>query len=123
MNKKRRSLDIAREVLSIASVKVRKTKIMYRANLNFLQVEKYLTILQGSGLLEHDGDSEYLITRRGKEFLQLYEAYLEQSKRLREKVERNMKDRLRLENMCFNSKSEANKMVSEKIFSSDARAE
>ena len=110
MNKNRRSLDIVREVLSIALVKVRKTKIMYGANLNFLQVEKYLRILQGSGLLEFDGDSGYLITETGLEFLQLYEAYLERSTRLREDVERNMRDRLRLENMCFNSKAEASKI-------------
>ena len=110
MNKNRHSLDIVREVLSIVSVKVRKTRIMYRANLSFVQVEKYLTVLLGSGLLKHDGDSGYLITERGLEFLQLYEDYLERSTRLRDEVERNMKDRLRLENMCFNTKSETTQM-------------
>ena len=110
MNKNRRSLDIVREVLSIVSVRVRKTKIMYRANLSFVQVEKYLTVLLGNGLLKHDGDSGYLITERGKEFLQLYEDYLERSTHLREEVETNMRDRLLLENMCFSNKSEANQM-------------
>jgi predicted transcriptional regulator len=107
MNKNRRGLDIVREVLSIVSVRVRKTKIMYGANLSFVQVEKYLTVLLGSGLLKHDGDSGYLITERGMEFLQLYEDHLERSTRLREEVERNMRDRLRLENMCFSNKSDA----------------
>jgi len=107
MNKNRRGLDIVREVLSIVSVRVRKTKIMYGANLSFVQVEKYLTVLLGSGLLKHDGDSGYLITERGTEFLQLYEDHLERSTRLREEVERNMRDRLRLENMCFSNKSDA----------------
>jgi hypothetical protein len=41
------------------------------------------------------------------EFLQLYEDHLERSTRLREEVERNMRDRLRLENMCFSNKSDA----------------
>ena len=114
MNKNRCGLDIVREVLSIASVKVRKTKIMYGANLSFHQVEKYLSVLLRSGLLEHDVDSGYLITGAGRGFLVLYEGYLERSNVLREEVERNTKDRLRLENMCFNSQSEINQTGLEK---------
>ena len=108
MNKNRCSLDIVREVLSIASVKVRKTRIMYGANLSFLQLEKYLSALLGSGLLAHDGDSGYLVTGTGMEFLHLYEDYIERSTRLREDVERNTIERLRLENMCFNNNCESN---------------
>lgn len=106
--KNRSSLGIVREVLSIASVKVRKTRIMYGANLSFLQLEKYLTALLGSGLLAHDGDSGYLVTGSGMEFLQLYDDYLERSARLGAEVERNKKDRLQLENMCFNNSCKVN---------------
>jgi predicted transcriptional regulator len=102
LKKNRHGLDIVREVLSIASVKVRKTRIMYGANLSFVQVERYLRLLLGSGLLEHDGDYSYLVTGTGIEFLQLYSDYLERSTRLKEDVERNTRDRLRLEKMCFN---------------------
>jgi predicted transcriptional regulator len=107
MNKNRCSLDIAREVLSIASVRARKTRIMYGANLSFRQVQKYLSTLLRNGLLEHDDDSGYLITKAGREFLSLYEDYLTRSKGLSKEVERNTKDRLQLECMCFNSKGEA----------------
>jgi predicted transcriptional regulator len=108
LNKNRCSLDIAWEMLSIVSVKMRKTRIMYGANLSFVQLEKYLAALLGSGLLECDGDSGYLITARGKEFLELYEDYVERSTHLKEEVDRNLKDRLRLENMCFRDKNPAN---------------
>jgi predicted transcriptional regulator len=100
VNKNRCSLDIVHEMLSIASVKVRKTKIMYGANLSFLQLEKYLSALLGSGLLAYDGDSGYLITRTGMEFLHQYNDYVERSTRLKSEVERNTKDKLHLENMC-----------------------
>jgi len=100
-------LDIAREVLFIASVRARKTRIMYGANLSFRQVQKYLNTLLNNGLLEHDVDSGYLITDVGRAFVSLYEDYLERSKGLRCEVERNTKDRLQLESMCFNSKGEA----------------
>jgi predicted transcriptional regulator len=101
VSKNRCSLDIVQAMLSIASVRSRKTKIMYGANLSFHQVEKYLGFLLSSGLLEHDVGSGYLITEVGREFLSLYEEYLEQSNVLRQEVERNNKDRLQLEKYVF----------------------
>ena len=99
-NRNRNSLDIVREVLSITLVKVCKTRIMYGANLNFLQLEKYLGALLGNALLSFDGDSGYLTTKSGKEFLQLYEDYLKRSTRLKGEIETHAKDRHHLENMC-----------------------
>jgi predicted transcriptional regulator len=99
-NKNRNSLDIVREILSIASAKVCKTRIMYGANLSFLQLEKYLSTLLGNALLWFDGDSGYLTTASGKEFLKLYADYLERSTRLMGEVESHTKDRQYLENLC-----------------------
>jgi predicted transcriptional regulator len=104
LNKNRDRLDIVNEVLTIAQIKMRKTRIMYRANLSYVQAEKYLAVLLGSGLLAHDGDYSYLITERGKEFLQLYNNYLAESANLMGEVERNLGFRLRLETMCFSDK-------------------
>jgi predicted transcriptional regulator len=105
-NKNRSSLDIVQKVLSIALVKVCKTRIMYGANLSFLQLEKYLRMLLGNALLSFDGDSGYLTTSTGQEFLKLYEDHLKRSTRLIGEVERNAKDRLQLENMCGIVKAE-----------------
>jgi len=101
--KYRYSLEIVRDMLFIASVKVRKTRIMYRANLSFRQTEKYLKSLLENGLLEYQNDSCYVITRRGKDFLQMYEDYLERSRRIGEDINGARKDRQLLENMCFNN--------------------
>ena len=98
--KNRSSLDIVRDVLSIALVKVCKTRIMYKANLNFLQLERYLRALLGNSLLSFDGDSGYLTTPSGKEFLQLYGDYLRKYSDLKGEVQKNTKDRQHLENMC-----------------------
>lgn len=100
--KNRRRLDIVRDMLSILSVKVRKTRIMYQANLSYLQVEKYLNGLLESGLVEYDGHSCYFITGKGKEFLQMHANYVERCKRIVEDVEGAYKDRLLLESLCFN---------------------
>jgi predicted transcriptional regulator len=109
VNKNRDRLDIVRDMLSIASTKVRKTRIMYQANMNYAQVEKYLKTLLEEGLLERDGGSCYLTTGKGKEFLRVYADYLERCRRLNEEVNGTVKHRLLLENMCFNSKGETNR--------------
>jgi predicted transcriptional regulator len=98
--KNRSSLDIAREILTIALVNVCKTRIMYRANLSFLQLEKYLRALLENALLSFDGNSGYFTTNSGKEFLALYEDYLRRSTHLRGEVEKNSEDRKHLEKMC-----------------------
>ena len=101
----RSSLDIVRDVLSVASVSARKTRIMYQANLSFVQLEKYLGDLLEKGLLGRDGDSYYLITKKGLEFLKLYDYYVEQLRLIREQENQRRQDRFSLENMFSSSKS------------------
>jgi predicted transcriptional regulator len=102
-NKNRGRLEIVKDVLSIAVVRVRKTRIMYQANLSYTQLEKYLGVLLDRGLMECDDESCYSITWKGKEFLQMYSDYLERVKRIGDEVNGAQKHRLQLENMCFNS--------------------
>jgi predicted transcriptional regulator len=98
----RRSLDIARDILLIVRVRMKKTRIMYQANLSFVQVKKYLHKLLEKGLLRYDGDC-YLITEKGAEFLELYDEYIESCKKLELNLKQNDKDRLMLEHMCSNA--------------------
>lgn len=104
--KNRHKLDIVRDMLSIASVKTRKTRIMYQANLSYRILEKYLNSLLENGLIECE-EAYYLITDRGKQFLQMYADYLEKSKRTVEEItlaHKNVEmEKLKLENMCFNN--------------------
>lgn len=109
VNKNRDRLNIVRDMLAIASSKARKTRIMYQANMNHEQVEKYLKTLLEEGLLERDGGPCYMITRKGREFLRVYADYLERCRRLNEEVNGTAKHRLLLESMCFNAKGETNR--------------
>ncbi len=52
--------------------------------------------------MECTDDSFYMITWRGKEFLQMYNEYLERCKKIGEEIGGANKDKLQLENMCFN---------------------
>lgn len=101
-NKNRGRLEIVKDVLSIALVRVRKTKIMYQANLSYAQLERYRRMLLEQGLVGCHGDSCYLTTWKGKKFLQMYADYLERIKKISDDVNGVLKHRLQLENMCFN---------------------
>ena len=96
----RHSLDIVRDILFVASTSVRKTRIMYQANLSYVQVKKYLHDLLEQGLLKHDEDSCYLVTKKGLEFLELYDNYAERCRLIKEQVHQSIKERKFLENMC-----------------------
>jgi predicted transcriptional regulator len=113
-NKNRGRLEIIRDMLCAASEKTRKTRIMYQANLSYQLLEKYLKSLLESGLVEFVDDSFYLITWRGKEFLQTYDDYLERCRTLGEEIRGVRKDRLLLENMCFNNELGSKQMAKEK---------
>jgi len=113
-NKNRGRLEIVRDMLCAASEKTKKTRIMYQASLSYRLLEKYLRSLLESGLVECVDDSFYLITWKGKEFLQSYDDYLERCRRLGEEISGVRKDRLLLENMCFNNELDSKQMAKEK---------
>ena len=102
--KNRCRLEIVGDVLSIALVKVRKTRIMYQANLSYVQLEKYLRFLLDGDLMQCDQDSCYLVTQKGREFLKTYANYLERCSRVSKEAEGTAKDRQLLEGMYFNGK-------------------
>ena len=70
MRRDRKDIDAA--ILRIAETGVKKTQIVYQANLNFKIVKRYLERLIGQEYLVHDG--LFQTTPRGKEFLLRYDA-------------------------------------------------
>jgi len=98
----RNSLDIVSDILSVALIKARKTKIMYQANLSYVQLQKYLRDLLEKNLLDHDGESFYLATKKGLQFLKLYNEHVEMLKKLEKQKEQCNRDRMMLDRMCSN---------------------
>ena len=94
------STDIVRDILIVASVSVKKTWIMYQANLSYVQLNKYLNNLLKQDLLKHDGASCYLVTNKGLDFLKMYKEYVERGTKLKEQVKQSAKDRSYLEKIC-----------------------
>jgi predicted transcriptional regulator len=113
-NKNRGRLEIVRDMLSVATERIKKTRIMYQANLSYRLMEKYLSDLLDSGLLECDEDCFYMVTWKGKEFLQMYDDYVEQCRRIGDEIRGIRKDKLLLENMCFNDLNDPERVLREK---------
>jgi predicted transcriptional regulator len=85
----RRKLDIIADVLSVASGGAKKTEIMYRANLSYKLLMKYLGEVKRAYLVSFERRERcYVLTSKGKQFLELYKEY---SRRTRY-VERRLND-------------------------------
>ncbi len=67
---KRDRLDIMLGILEIAREPIKKTHILYKANVNYHQLIKYLTLLEALGMI-NSNNGEYLITDKGRMFLDL----------------------------------------------------
>lgn len=71
----RGKIEIMADVLSLSTAGIKKTHIMYRANLSYEQIIHYLSQLLGKGLLMQDvseGSLVYRTTEKGREFLGCY---------------------------------------------------
>jgi DNA-binding PadR family transcriptional regulator len=95
---------------------------MYQANLSYVQTEKYLKGLLESGLVECDGDSCYLITQKGREFLQAYANYLERCSRIRKEADGTVRDRQLLEDICLSGRSNGAQTAVRRMFRRDNQA-
>ena len=71
---RRSRFEIIGGILSLAMDGVRKTSIVYRANLNFNLVNRYLDLLTREGLISSTGGSarKFKATERGLKFLKAY---------------------------------------------------
>lgn len=102
MVKYRDQLRIIADVLAIASGGARKTQIMYRANLSYRLVCRYLSEVLAARLVHCDNEDCYILTRKGKEFLDRYEKYSEICRGLEEQFNRVNSEKVVLKKMIFN---------------------
>jgi len=69
---KRDSLEIMAEILSLCKQPQVRTRVMYRTNLSWRMLQKYLSQLQSKGLLEevHHSSKKYATTKKGLKFVE-----------------------------------------------------
>ncbi|MEM2760540.1 MAG: winged helix-turn-helix domain-containing protein [Nitrososphaerales archaeon] len=72
---KRDRLNILLEILEMANVPIKKTHILYRANINFNQLTTYLNLLLRLEMIEQTKEPfvGYKITGKGRQMLDLFQ--------------------------------------------------
>jgi predicted transcriptional regulator len=100
MAKYRDRLQIIAEILSIVSRGAKKTQIMYQANLSYKLLCRYLGEVLNAGLVGFDDEDCYVLTSKGKEFLDRYGEYSRHRERLRDQLNSVNNEKIVLEQMC-----------------------
>ncbi len=68
---KRQRIEIMAQILAFCKHAKRKTRIMYKNNLNYAQLKDYLALLTSRYLLERNSDT-YVTTEKGQRFLEVF---------------------------------------------------
>jgi predicted transcriptional regulator len=72
----RSRLSIIYHILWICQdTQVSQTQLMYKANLSYFQLKKYVNTLMSKGLVEetlHDGKKSYRSTSRGRQYIEAF---------------------------------------------------
>jgi predicted transcriptional regulator len=94
-------LDIIADILNVVSQEAKKTQIMYQANLSYKVLQRYLTEIVGASLVSFQNDSQlYLLTAKGKQYLDAYKEYIKISKSMEKRLNDFSSKRKVLEELC-----------------------
>jgi predicted transcriptional regulator len=100
-------LDIIADILEVANRNAKKTQIMYQANLSYKVLQKYLTEMAKATLLEfQESKQNYLVTQKGKEFMQTYREYYKNSKSIEKRQSIVNIKRKVLDELCSTKQNE-----------------
>jgi predicted transcriptional regulator len=96
LGRDRESVDIVADILRIAEEGSGKTKIMYRANLSYTLLSKYLHLVGCCGLLNNNA-KRYTLTNKGITFLKKYDSYIQRRKYIADSIMELNSERVILE--------------------------
>ena len=103
MGNYRNRLEIIADILQVASQSAKKTQIMYQANLSYKVLKKYLHDLTVASLISFDfADQSYVITLKGRDFLEAYKDYSKTSKIAEKRINDVNSKKKELEALCGN---------------------
>ena len=100
----RRRIDIIADILNISVTFVKKTQIMFRANLSYKVLQRYLAELVEASLISYEDDKRcYILTNKGREFLDIYEEYSAANKLLKRRLEDARSKKRALDKLCLSN--------------------
>jgi len=102
LSRYRNRLQIIAEILEIVKGGARKTHIMYRANLSYKLLCKYLNEVLECGLVRAKDDESYIVAAKGERFLQRFNSYLKHHKQVNKELQSVEEERAMLEQKYMN---------------------
>jgi predicted transcriptional regulator len=94
-------LDIIADILQVVSGDAKKTQIMYQANLSYRVLQKYLAEITGASLICFEGGKRcYILTDKGRAFLDAYEEYSRTNRQVEKRVNDVRSKKGALEKLC-----------------------
>ena len=101
MGNYRGRLDIIADILHVVSGNAKKTQIMYQANLSYQVLQKYLAEITGASLICFEGGKRcYILTDKGREFLDAYEEYSKTNRHVEKRLNDVRSKKNVLEKLC-----------------------
>jgi len=99
----RSKLEIIADILYVVGQNLaKKTHIMYKANLSYKVLQKYLRNLTAASLINFDNNDQcYVLTRKGQEFLEVYKDYAKTNKSVEKSLNQVNDKKKNLEELCF----------------------
>ena len=101
MGSYRGRLDIIAAILHVVSQSAKKTQIMYKANLSYKLLTKYLTEVSEASLVDFECEKQcYMLTAKGREFLEAYKEYSRGNRHLKKRLNKIDCKKKVLEELC-----------------------
>ncbi|MEM3011663.1 MAG: winged helix-turn-helix domain-containing protein [Candidatus Bathyarchaeia archaeon] len=102
MSSYRNRLDIIADILSVVAPRAKKTQIMYRANLSYKLLTRYLAEVVEAGLVLFESGNHYTLTSKGRVFLNVYKEYAKLNQRMQKQLKDLHNQKKILEELCWN---------------------
>jgi predicted transcriptional regulator len=100
----RSRLDIIADILQVVSQNAKKTQIMYQANLSYKVLQRYLRNITAASLIDFEKAKQcYVLTPKGKDFLEAYKDYAKTNKSIEKRLNDVNNKKKTLEELCSNS--------------------
>ena len=97
----RQRIDIIADILEVVSCDAKKTQIMFKANLSYNALIKYLSEVLKASLVIYEQDRQcYILTEKGREFLNAYKVYAETNRYVEERLSFLTRSKQNLDDFC-----------------------
>ncbi|MEM2102121.1 MAG: winged helix-turn-helix domain-containing protein [Candidatus Bathyarchaeia archaeon] len=102
MSRYRNRIEIIADILNIVRDGARKTQIMYKGNLSYKLLTRYMGEVIGAGLVcVGEKTSIYRLTEKGENFLRYFESYLASRTAVDQHLNNIKNTKAMLEDMCL----------------------